>query len=46
MEVPQKIKNRANYNPAKALLGMYPKDTKMLILYPKDTKIGYMHPNV
>ena len=31
MEVPQKIKNRATYDPAIALLGIYPKDTKMLI---------------
>ena len=31
MEVPQKVNNRTTYNPAIALLGIYPKDTKMLI---------------
>ena len=31
MEVPQKVKNRTTHDPAIALLGIYPKDTKMLI---------------
>ena len=31
MEVPQKIKNRTTLDPAIALLGIYPKDIKMLI---------------
>ena len=31
MEVPQKIKNRATLQPEIALLGIYPKFTKMLI---------------
>ena len=31
MEIPQKIKNRGPYNPAIALLGIYPKDTKIQI---------------
>ena len=30
MEVPQKIKNRTTYDPAIALLGVYPRDTDML----------------
>ena len=32
MEVSQKVKNRTPYDPAIALLGIYPKDMKMLIL--------------
>ena len=31
MEVPQKVKNRTTYDPAIALLGIYPKDNKKLI---------------
>ena len=31
MEVPQKIKRELPHDPATALLGIYPKDTKMLI---------------
>ena len=31
MEVPQKIKIKLPYDPAIALLGIYPKDTNMLI---------------
>ena len=31
MEVPQKVNNRATYNPAIALLGIYPKDTILFI---------------
>ena len=31
MEVPQKVKKELPYDPAIALLGIYPKDTKMLI---------------
>jgi len=31
MEVPQKVKNRLPYNLAIALLGIYPKEKKMLI---------------
>ena len=31
MEVPQKFKNKLPYDPATAILGIYPKDTKMLI---------------
>ena len=31
MQVPQKIKIEPPYNPAIALLGIYPKDTGMLI---------------
>ena len=31
VEVPQKIKNRLPYDPAIALLGIYPKDTGVLI---------------
>ena len=31
VEVPQKIKRELLYDPAIALLGIYPKDTKMLI---------------
>ena len=31
VEIPQKIKNRLPYDPAIALLGIYPKDTKILI---------------
>ena len=30
MEVPQKIKNRTNLDPAIALLGIYPQDTGVL----------------
>ena len=32
MEVPQKIKIELSYNPAIALVGIYPRDTGMLIL--------------
>ena len=35
MEVPQKIKNRTTYNPAIALLGIYPRDTG--VLFRRDT---------
>ena len=31
VEVPQKIKNRIHYDPAIALLGIYPKETGVLI---------------
>ena len=31
MGLPQKVKNRLPYNPAIALLGIYPKDTKIQI---------------
>ena len=31
MEVPQKVKNRATRHPAIALLGIHPKDAKILI---------------
>ena len=31
MEIPQETKNRATYNPAIALLGIYPKDTKIQV---------------
>ena len=31
MEVPQKVKNRATYGPAIALLVIYPKDTNIVI---------------
>ena len=35
MEVPQKIKNRIPYDPATALLGIYPRDTG--VLFRRDT---------
>ena len=31
VEVPQKIKNRPTYDPAIALLGIYPRDTGVLM---------------
>ena len=31
MDVPQKVENRATFNPAIALLGIYPKDTNVVI---------------
>ena len=31
MEVPQKVKNRTTQDPAITLLGIYPKDSKILI---------------
>ena len=37
MEVPQQVKNRTTYNPAIALLGIYSKDTKILIQRDKCT---------
>ena len=30
VEIPQEVKNRATYNPAIALLGIYPKDTDVV----------------
>ena len=40
MEVPRKLNIELPYDPAVALLGIYPKDTKILI------RRGNMHPNV
>ena len=31
MEVPQEVENRATYDPAIALLGIYPKDTNVVM---------------
>ena len=41
MEVPQKVQNKTIYNPATALLGIYPKNTKILIQ--RDTQCLQQH---